>query len=119
TPAWRDLADRPPGWLATWGAVDFEQITILAPDAQEDLLARQRHRLERCVTARELAQLVRSLTSDIAAFPWSPEDADLDPLPAPAPPVPTAAASIRACSRIALPPRSLADPACGPASRRA
>jgi ParB/RepB/Spo0J family partition protein len=80
TPAWRGLADRPPGWLATWSAADFEQIAILAPEAQEDLLARQRHQIERCVTARELAQLVRSLTSDVAAFPWSPEDATLDPL---------------------------------------
>jgi ParB/RepB/Spo0J family partition protein len=82
TPAWRDLADRPPGSLATWTAADFEQIAILAPEAQDDLLTRHqhRHRLERCVTARELAQLVRSLTSDIAAFPWSPDDADLDPL---------------------------------------
>jgi ParB/RepB/Spo0J family partition protein len=80
TPAWRKLAERREGWTATWSAADFEQIAILEPEAQDDLLAGSRHRLERCTTARELAQLIRSLTRAVGGFPWKPEDADLEPV---------------------------------------
>jgi ParB/RepB/Spo0J family partition protein len=80
TPAWRKLAERREGWTAAWGAADFEQIAILEPEAQADLLAGSRHRLERCTTARELAQLIRSLTRAVGGFPWKPDDADLEPV---------------------------------------
>jgi ParB/RepB/Spo0J family partition protein len=78
-PAWRRLAKRPEGWCATWSAADFEQIALLVPAAQEDLLLCCRPRLERCATPRELAQLICSLAQDIATFPWHPGDAGLHP----------------------------------------
>jgi ParB/RepB/Spo0J family partition protein len=79
TPAWRRLAEKAEGWCASWSAADFEQIALLVPAAQDDLLARGRPRLERCATPRELAGLIRSLTQDIATFPWHPGDAELHP----------------------------------------
>jgi hypothetical protein len=72
TPAWRQLAENSRGFVANWSAADFEEIAILEPDSQTDLLTRSRHRLERCATVRELAQLIRSLTPAITSFPWSP-----------------------------------------------
>jgi ParB family chromosome partitioning protein len=80
TPAWRQLAENPRGFVANWSAADFEEIAILEPDSQTDLLTRSRHRLERCATVRELARLIRSLTPAITSFPWSPDDPDLHPL---------------------------------------
>jgi hypothetical protein len=106
TPAWRQLADRPAGWVVTWSAADFEEIAILAPDAQDDLLTRSRHRLERCATARELAQLVRSLTRPVAGFPWSPTTPISTRSPARAAPAPIAAAGTRASSTIGRAARS-------------
>jgi ParB/RepB/Spo0J family partition protein len=79
TPAWRRLAEKPDGWCAAWGAADFEQVALLVPAAEDDLLLRGRTRLERCATPRELAQLLRSLTQDVATFPWHPGDAELHP----------------------------------------
>lgn len=78
-PAWRRLAERPEGWCAAWSAADFEQIALLVPAAQEDLLRRGRLRLERCAMPRELAQLIRSLAQDVVTFPWHPGDAGLHP----------------------------------------
>jgi ParB/RepB/Spo0J family partition protein len=80
TPAWRRLAEERQGFTATWSAADFEQIAILEPAAQDDLLTTSRHRLERCTTARELVQLIRSLTHAVGAFPWKLDDAELEPL---------------------------------------
>ena len=74
TPAWRRLAEERQGFTATWSAADFEQIAILEPAAQDDLLTTSRHRLERCTTARELVQLIRSLTHALGAFPWKQLD---------------------------------------------
>jgi ParB/RepB/Spo0J family partition protein len=79
TPAWRRLAEHPAGWCAGWTAADFEQVALLVPAAQDDLLLRGRRRLERCAAPRELAQLIRSLTQDVATFPWHPGDAELHP----------------------------------------
>jgi ParB/RepB/Spo0J family partition protein len=78
--AWRKLAEAAQGWTASWSSADFEEIAILAPPAQDELLTRARPRLERCTGARELAQLVRSLTPIVSSFPWDPDDADLHSL---------------------------------------
>ncbi|HVR10648.1 MAG TPA: ParB/RepB/Spo0J family partition protein, partial [Thermoanaerobaculia bacterium] len=80
TPAWRRLAEERKGFTATWSAADFEQIAILEPAAQDDLLTTSKHRLESCTTARELVQLIRSLTRAVGGFPWKPDDADLEPI---------------------------------------
>jgi ParB/RepB/Spo0J family partition protein len=79
SPAWRKLAEKREGWTASWSDADFEQIALLERDAQDDLLARDRHRLERCTSARELARLIRSLARCVSSFPWSLDDADLHP----------------------------------------
>jgi ParB/RepB/Spo0J family partition protein len=79
SPAWRKLAEKREGWTASWSAADFEQIALLERDAQDDLLARDRQRLERCTSPRELARLIRSLARCVSSFPWSLDDADLHP----------------------------------------
>jgi ParB/RepB/Spo0J family partition protein len=83
SPTWQKLAESRSGWTAAWGASDYEQVAILEPDAQNDLLATNRHRLERCTSVHELARLIRSLTRPVSGFPWSPDDADLHPVAGP------------------------------------
>jgi ParB/RepB/Spo0J family partition protein len=79
TPAWRELARAPEPWTAGWSDRHFEQIAVLEADAQEELLARERHQLERCETIQDLARLIGSRTRTLSTFPWSLDDADLDP----------------------------------------
>jgi TIR domain-containing protein len=105
-PGWRRLAERPEGWCAAWSAADFEQIALLVPAAQQDLLLRGRPRLERCATPHELAQLIRSLAQDVATFPGTPATPGSTRPPAPVPPVPIAAAGIPCSSTARSPPPS-------------
>lgn len=80
TPAWRELAESQDGWTARWRDQHFEQIALLEPSAQEEFLERGRWELEGCETVRDLARLIASRTRDLASFPWSLDDAELDPI---------------------------------------
>jgi ParB/RepB/Spo0J family partition protein len=80
TPAWQKLAQAQEDWTATWGAAHFEQIAILEPAAQDELLTRDPWQLERCETVRDVARLIGSRTLDLSTFAWPLDDAELDPV---------------------------------------
>jgi ParB family chromosome partitioning protein len=77
---WRKLVRQPTGFASCWTASHCEEVALLEPEAQDEVLETCRYLIEDpTLTVKELARTLGQRSRTIASFPWKASDADLDP----------------------------------------